>query len=82
MDREKLSCLRAVGWEGAPCLLLQEISFVPPDNEHQGPHPTLELEWEDFSGQQAEGFADIITFQGDQTEPSIFKKVITEIFLH
>lgn len=44
---------------------LQEVSFVPLDNEHQGPHPTLELEWEDFSGQQAEAFADIITFQGD-----------------
>lgn len=44
---------------------LQELSFVPLDNEHQGPHPMPELEWEDFSGQQAEAIADIITFHRD-----------------
>lgn len=44
---------------------LQEVSFVPLDNEQQGLHPTPESEWEDFSGQQAEAFADIIAFQGD-----------------
>lgn len=58
--------LLSQGWErGGDWATLQEVSFVPLDNEHQGPHPTLELEWEDFSGQQAEAFADIITFQGD-----------------
>lgn len=43
---------------------LQEVSFVPLDNDHRELHPTLELEWDDCSGQQAEAFADIITFQG------------------
>lgn len=63
MDREKLSCLRGVG--PAARATLQEVSFVPLDNEHQELQPTLELEWEDISGQQAEAFADSTTFQGD-----------------
>lgn len=65
MDRAKLSCLRGVGWEGTPCVLPgPPFSRSPSSLSSRDPIPD-QIQWEDFSGQQAEAFADIIAFQGD-----------------